>query len=995
MKDPREQAECIVNEDLLNKKIIEEIIVMCRPIALSSLARLLLGFSLMTCVAAEGHGRRPAFDGAPVGHPDGFNHLRVQPELRSLRIPVGHDPHSLQPAVGYDLRSLQPFIDPAMRLQSRQALSRSVRAENPEGQDEARMVNFRSGLWNLLGQVPIDDFSQEKDGLSKNFYEYVRGTTRKQLEETSLESPAEENLDSHNLKPSMRSEPSSERIFQSDFGNTRLKDLPAEALEALKELGYDPKPKNEFAINIKSRAKLIHAGPEISALPTERNRPVSPPQKTIQSYNLNKPSTHSYPEDIHFYADAAASEQGLSPQPAFPPARAPPSTWGEAKSPEILQVLAGGSPIQFGDDNQIKMVDGVKSVIEISSESHPTKYFLSASYVDPSSPSQVKPLPIDILFKGASASELNKPPVNDQPAQFDYYHPNEKHGSQSLPSESPTIILENTEPALDQTVYNQNELEIRNSDGDKEEGKIDLFLNDDLQESDYLSQLQSKLTRLAQHLDEGIPASFEERPALAGKKHVTVHVNAGSMAAPDKLSQQSEVPFVIPKHVSEMVENISSIIGENPSLETMNAMITHFSKVFQHAEKILFQNISDIADVEQQTEVAPEEPTTQAPAVSSMRSPQHVVIVYRPVLFVSHANDSDWSKVIGQGYKPTVLTEHGETSETLTREVLNTLGPDLLENLKEYFAGQKSQVTATGTRKFPDSLSQVMNDREELYHIQGDYIIIDGENKIKNEQSLGGNGTDLPPEVSVQDDNEKQALTVDLIVTQKNQMLPQSSGEQPEKFNKIVAHSKKSEKTSVNNGLKHRKESSPKNSSVIQQVHNIIVPSSSGIFQNESVLSAQSIEKLKELNPSAWWLGDLPDGNDAGKKYVVRRIIKRRRNKPTNWSKLPVLKPPVVGLSENPEASYRAHPQASVRGWRLPTEPPRRPHTTQNVKYSTQNSKSRTQNFKSVEEEGRMNDQSPLVILEKPITDLPVNTLADLVMKFYRSVDPAEYSSEY
>ncbi|KAF2368711.1 hypothetical protein FHG87_000532 [Trinorchestia longiramus] len=850
-----------------------------------------------------------------------------------------------------------PMTDPVIKW-SRQQSPTSRR----ESFEKPRMVDFHSGLWSLLGQISMNDFSQERSGLSKKFYDYYKGTYQNDRGGAFMDNFSKQKLSqqSTNVEPSLRSDHISDHLYNSELGDTKLKDLPPRILKALEEFGYVPEPqKQKKVVHIKTESQFHQ-----NRLVNNEHREETPAPGVTKPITKNK---YFSPQDFTLHNNVAGTSNMYVPVPSqiSPPLAPHLAASEESVDGELHLVSSSNLPFKFSSENEIKIADGASSVLEISSESHPTKYFLSASYVNPLSPGQVKPLPIDTLFNSELFTGDDKKSLENEfpPLMNDYT--GEKYSTLSPLPESPTAAVMNTVNKLDELFQSQNVFKFPDYPTRVTEDVSSDSSATKVSEDDFFSQFQSRLTALANHVDkltlndtnigktEPVIAQIVPTPHTE-KNHVSI--------------EHTEALAPIPEHVSAMVKNISDIIGANPSEDTMNAMLQHFSKVFQHAETILSQTFTEIPDYEHQTEPIVKLQTTQIPSVSILDSPRHVIIVYRPVLFVSHGNNnnSDWSNVVGQGYKPTVLNEHGETSEALTKEVLNTLGPDLLDSLKEHFASQLgSQLHTSGTRKFPDSVSEHMDVRKEAFHIRGDYIVIDGQDsQTPFVESATG-------EVTVQDDPQKKLLSVDLIVPQNTFRIQTDQRNAPDEVDAFSNDHQHGIKPTIDNPLEIAT-SPEKNSKPADYVHNIIVAGKSeSKNKSESISSLHSFEQLKAIRPASWWPNNTP-GEDNGKKYMVRRIVKRRRKQPTKLrSKLLTHKPSQLQISNIGKKSTDQTLQQERQGnkWR----------------FSTKVKKLSEQQLATREEEGRKNDELPVIILEKPITDLPVERLADLVMKLYTS----------
>lgn len=872
---------------------------------------------------------------------------------------------------GYYVQSSADAGEPA-----RQRLNRRYSSRLPSSTEQSRMVDFNSGLWSLLGQVPMDDFQSENNGLSKNFYKYYRGTSKKINNRKMYTPPQAREEDIRERKPMSSGVISLPPQKDNLSASTRVIGLPLKAIKALKKFGLltsnNDLPSISELLNIRSR-------PQESNSPLESHG-FSPQTSLIGDIAPYFPDQHSdepsvtVPENsAYYYGDEVASEH------------TPPSSVASISS-LITQVLNAGQQQNgvFGnqvnsiitnvdDENQIS--NGANALVESSPNSPPTKYFLSASYVDPSATSE-NVQSISHLFNPAVVvdDELpNKPnPPQHQPPSYEDYHSYEQAAFQPALPNSPTQVIMNTVKNIDKYFDEANE-------SHQTKPSITTFFNSNFQ-------------------DQMIPmppmTQFSEN---SGSSPVTVSNSAVDVLNEVSSSIGHRNPISIPSHVAEMVGNISSIIGNNPSQESIAAMVNHFSDVFKHAENILLNSSAEITQV---TSTAPDQeletiivdhdedlPTvTQNIGMEKQTSadadrltgislkdslpglPHHVIIVYKPVLFVSHGKN-DWSKVIGEGYRPAVMTETGEISEALTKEVLDTLGPDLLASLKRHFASTPVESAAPSNRKFSDTVSGESGNN---YSIKGKYIIIDDENQSHQLNEFGetisshslSTVLDTSPVVSVEDDPGKKALAMDLVV-------PTSLSAKTEK-NGLMNHKQDDSKpASVSN-------SGEESSAAVvplppsPRVHNIIISRSSEFMPPNA--PTLSMENLKSINPAPWWLGNPSDEEIEGKKYVVRRIIKRRRKKPSKLrSKLFSQKFSTLKRSEAPTGKpFRAQFQTSPGRWRKPSQSIRKLTT-----------------FKpsSVEEGRAYRGQKPVIILEKPITDLPVDKLADMVLKMYHSFE--------
>lgn len=353
----------------------------------------------------------------------------------------------------------------------------------------------------------------------------------------------------------------------------------------------------------------------------------------------------------------------------------------------------------------------------------------------------------------------------------------------------------------------------------------------------------------------------------------------GMISSSQHTNNKFEIPQMLeqmnpplPEHLVQMVHNISDILISQPTPEeSLSEVFKGFREVFEHAGSIL----SGGKNPSHQTDVRPTIGATD-PSASGNR----LVIVYRPVLFVSHDDNGNWSRILGKGYRPSVLTGDGEDSEQLTKEVLNTLGPELLEKIREHFANR------VGGRNYQEIERVPVQGKNQLLEIsrKADKYIVTG-NSLQSgrilDKSIEQMKISSPTYALEVKDNfygrhsngirrhlEYDDISIKPLSDLSTEIILRTS---QNKVNYSMSYD-------LNNPT-HPQLQLPLPTSTNSSAplsYNIVLPAPAAENTGSSL---GSLPPLSALNPGVWWFPQPTQGEEGEPLYVLRRIVKKRKKK--------------------------------------------------------------------------------------------------------------------
>lgn len=838
------------------------------------------------------------------------------------------------------------------------------------GTRRSRMVDFNSGLWNLLGQTPVDEFEVEDNGLTQNFFKYFEESNKRiRGSKNSISSiqPKERfnfprgSTFNHN-RSIYRTNPVSLSTQKWRSANTKIPNTMGIKRIALNRLQHlqssSKKTKNQQhkqqvvldtngtaksrlrGTSLNPNSKYIRLRPEITSRKKYYHTPTTnrPPETEVRSmlktllnnHNVYSDPFYNYPNVSPHNSLANLFNQNQNSNKRF------------ISKPQIKQRLVdeyGNNPTKDSkvrpiiNNNSLK-VNQIRNQSEIyfpnkiinsmnnakykfqhnllpNDSPSSTKYFLSASFIDPSDNT-----------RGVDTSNLyplNKKKNTGNIGQMFLDHSEKNDGSGNIfnhnlytqsSTQEPIGLINKVQEGTSQKLEIKKTSSKPNAELQSESttkhtknpyhtsGKLSY---DNYAHTDFLSASEENIVNNGyydnafslfngnthkQSNDES--SSFETvKPLNFTQSDINSMVqeifSKGKVPLETNNSfsilRNNETPF--PEHAIQLVHNISDILKSNqPEEQALSELYDRFREMFGHAESILSGKTKE---------------NTKSNSISTIplmnKTPNYgsdnrIVIIYRPVLFVSQESNGSWSRILAKGYKPSIVTGDGENNEMLTNEVLHTVGPEMLEKIREHYA----KGMANTKKQNVETIS--VNGKQQLIEMRKNadkYIIIGDLNesgRVANNWNTNENifnPTTYTVEMKGKPSNEISSSRRDGVYVDNAfmKMNPTSNANENPSSPLLDSTQRDISNAAYYSGLKSPSKPQAHISHKTRGVAHLM-PMSQNIILSPKLRAGEesrlkSLSKLQNIDPGRWWFTN-PSKTEEGKpKYVLRRIVKRRR----------------------------------------------------------------------------------------------------------------------
>ena len=507
-------------------------------------------------------------------------------------------------------------------------------AGRSKGSRRGRMVDFNSGLWNLLGKLSVNDFDLESNGLENNFRQYYKGT-RKKFTVPEVES-------GHGGgDPIIEGEPSD---YQNEYNPS---DLSREGSTNLYDFQYEP-------------------------------------QEAMPLFNDYHSPTYDIQIPTHFVKGTENDQRFAEPayhQEFFYPTEQTSVVFINAPFTHTSDV--SGSQLPENVDYKIPSDDNWVSI----KNSHEQVQTQSGNYGQYFSTSEI---PMKFATSTSPIQEETSP--TQEPA-YDGIISNYEEQT-TIPIFSTTQEYFSTKPnsLFETTTYSELDDENRRTAAE--------VTDDDLK------------FVYSQSISPETPNPIE--------------------TVPNKFNSHSnKIIAEIPPEVVNLVTGFLDQNLNNVDADSLQIVFHRLKNLFAYAENVVSNEKVNLKMNKPSIKVPPQ----QSQILNITDPSKQVIIVYRPVVFVNQPVGSNGTFVLGHGYRPTILS--GDEGATITKEVLDNISPDFLNNVAEKFVEQVNilaESDASGLKiekvKKPSNDNNietyvVFDEKEKNVHKHADKIEVD------------------------------------------------------------------------------------------------------------------------------------------------------------------------------------------------------------------------------------------------------------------------------